>query len=239
MASEKLKKKLQKRQKELSQKGGGKIPYFLVKEGTTRIRLLPVGEEEPGQEATFFYINKEIGGIVSPMTFDEPCAIMEAHEKLKKSKDENDRELAKSIQPKKRYFALCYKYKDEKGTQVDHESGVKLVILTSQLYQEIIDLYLDEEQGDMTDPISGYDLKLKRTGTGQFDTEYHATPCKPTKMDMKYRKMTFDPQEELRKVTASFEETEKIVEQVIGVSIKKKKSSSSNLKKKKKKKSRF
>lgn len=245
MPSNKMKRIMEARRKSLAAKSGGKIPYFLIKEGTMRVRLVPVGDEtEIAQEATFFYVNKEIGGIVSPMTFGEPCALTEAYEKLKKSKNDDDREMAEKIKPKKRYFALCYRYKDEKGTQVDTEGGVQLVILTNSLYQDLIDLYLDEEQGDMTDPIKGYDVKFKRTGTGQFDTEYSVTPCKPSKMSLKYKGKSYDPIQSLKDIISSYEDTEDIVEKVIGVSVapkKKKKfgSSSTGIKKKKKLKSRF
>jgi hypothetical protein len=156
---------------------------------------------------------------------------MEAYQKLKTSKNDDDREMAKKLAPKKRFFALHYKYKDEKGKVVDDEAGVKLLILTNQLYQDLIDLYLDEEAGDMTDPKNGYDVKYKRTGSGQFDTEYSILRCNPTPISKKYVGKVFDPETELRKSVPSYEETQGIVKKVLGVSTK---DSSTGLKKKKK-----
>lgn len=231
--SSKMKKLLDKRQKNLASKGGGKIPFFLVKEGVTRARLLPVPPDtEFAIEASFFFLSKELGSLISPATFGEPCGMMEAYQRLKGSKDEDDREMAKKIQPKKRYFAVCYKFQDEKGQKVDHESGVKLIILTNGQYQDLIDLYLDEDEaGDMTDPKTGYDIKFKRTGSGQFDTEYSLLKCKSTPIDPKYRKLIADPEEELRKLIPTYEETCDLAKQVVGVS---KKSGDKSLKKKKK-----
>ena len=145
--SAKMRKKLQKRQKDLSAKGGSKFPFMNFKEGTTRIRLLPIPEDsEFGVEVTYFFPNTDIGSVISPATFGEPCALMEAYERLKKSSDPDDKEAAKLVAPKRRYFVYGYKYKDEKGKEVDMEVGAKLILLTNGVYQEIIDLYLDEDR---------------------------------------------------------------------------------------------
>lgn len=215
MITSKMRQKLEKRKEQLAKKGGGKIPYFLVKEGVNRMRLLPAPpEKEFAIEATFFYISREIGGLVSPVTFNEPCAIMELYTKLKSSKNEEDRELAKKMSPKKRYFAMHYKYQDEKGKVVDFESGAKLTILTNSQYQDLIDLYLDEEAGDMTDPKNGYDIKYKRTGTGQFDTEYTTMRCNSTPINKKFAGKIYDPAVELKKIIPSYEETQNIASQI-------------------------
>src|SRR3989304_5115330 len=102
----KLAERLRKKKEELAQKGKGGNMFFL-KEGTVRMRLVPVAaEKEFAIEATYFYLGPEIKGIVSPITFGEPCGIMEAYQKLKNSKSDDDKEMAKKISPKKRYFAL-------------------------------------------------------------------------------------------------------------------------------------
>ena len=42
---------------------------------------------------------------------------------------------------------------DEKGSKVDYEGKDKGVLVPRSVYQDIIDLYLDEDEaGDMTDP---------------------------------------------------------------------------------------
>lgn len=218
----KLTERLKKKREELAKSGAGGTMFFL-KEGTTRMRLVPVGaEKEFAIEATYFYLGPEIKGVVSPMTFGEPCAIMEAYQKLKNSSKEDDREMAKKISPKKRYFALHYKYKDEKGKEVDMEAGVRLAILTNQLYQDLIDLYLDEEAGDMTDAKNGYDVKYKRTGSGQFDTEYSVLRCNSTPINKKFAGKVYDPEKELRKEIPTYEETQALVEKVLGKSKKEK-----------------
>ena len=225
--SNKMRKTLEKRRKELSSKGGGKFKFVTFKEGTTRIRLLPVpADTEFAVEVTYFYPNQTVGSIISPATFGEPCALMETYERLKNSKKEEDKTAAKLIQPKRRYMVMGCKFQDEKGLNLDTETGAKLMLLTNQVYQDIIDLYLDEEEaGDMTDPIKGYDLKIKRTGSGQFDTEYNVIKCKNTKRPIQFKGQVFNPQEEVRKNTSTYEETQQILEQVLGSKLKTKTSS--------------
>lgn len=215
--SPKMRKILQKRQAEMAKKGGGKFKFVTFKEGKTRMRILPVpADTEFGVEATYFFPNPTIGSVISPATFGEPCALMEAYEKLKKSKDKDDK-ILKMLQPKRRYFVMGCKFLDEKGEKVDTETGAKLFMLTNQIYQDIIDLYLDEDEaGDMTDPLKGYDLKIKRTGSGQFDTEYSVIKCNPTRRPIQFKGQVFNPAEELKKVVSTYEETQEVLSQIMG-----------------------
>lgn len=77
------------------------------------------------------------------------------------SKDPDDQELAKMLVPRRKYVVGGIVYSDEKGTKVDYEGKDKGVLIPRSVYQDIIDLYLDEDEaGDMTDPRTGYDIKL-------------------------------------------------------------------------------
>jgi hypothetical protein len=231
-----LEKRLRARKEELAKKGGNG-QFFFFKEGTHRMRILPAPpEEEFAVEAIYFFINKEIGGIISPATFGEPCALMKAYLKLKESPKDEDKEMAKNIAPRKRYFIAMYKYKDEKGKKIDKESGVRLAILTNQQYTDVIDLYLDDEAGDMTDPKEGYDLKFKRTGAGQYDTEYTTLRCNPTPIAKEFKGKIHNPITMVKKVMPSYEETLEMVKKILGTSGKKKKSSKEDNKTKLKKK---
>jgi hypothetical protein len=67
----------------------------------------------------------------------------------------------------------------------------------------------------MTNPEDGYDLKLTRTGTGQFDTEYNANPCQKTRMPKPYRKETYDLEKEAKKIIPSYDETKDIIDKFL------------------------
>lgn len=180
--------KMLARKKQLESRGNGNGLIF-PKEGVLRVRMKSPGDDqELGIEVIQFYLNREMGGIISPATFGEPCPFMEISNKLRNSSNPDDKELAKTFIPRHRYVIGGIVYADEKGTKVDYEGKDKGILITRQVYQDITELYLDEDEaGDMTDPINGYDIKIKRAGSGQFDTTYSAVPCKPTKLDSKYR----------------------------------------------------
>lgn len=89
------KEKMLARKKQLESKGNGNGLVF-PKEGTLRMRIKSPGDDqELGIEIVQFYLGGNLGGVISPATFDEPCPFMEKYQELKNSKDEDDKELAK------------------------------------------------------------------------------------------------------------------------------------------------
>lgn len=215
-----LAERLRKKKEDLKRSSSGGN-FFTIKEGTTRMRHLPVGDEnEFAFEVIFFYLGKELGGVVSPATFGKKCALMELMEKMKNSKSAEDRAWQKEhLRAGKKFFSPVIKYKDEDGSEVDTEAGVKLLILTSGLYQELIDLFLDgKEAGDFTDPENGYDIKYSRTGKGKTDTEYTLRPCKPTRLKKAYRGKIYDLEQMIKDIIPSYEETKSLVEQFTNMS---------------------
>lgn len=208
---------MEERAKKLKDRSSGPIKFFFIKEGVTRMRMPQiVDDQEFCTEVTYFYFGKEIGGFVSPQTFGEPCPAWELYQKLKTG-DDDDKEVAGKITPKRRYMGPHYRFKDEKGKEVDTDLGVKLCLLTGAIYQDITDMYLDDEKGDFTDPKEGYDFKYKRTGTGQFDTEYSVLDCKPSRCHAKYRKKVYDPEEMIRDIMPSYEDIEVMLNDYLGM----------------------
>lgn len=198
--------RLKSKKAELKSRGGkGNITF--IKEGTIRARLLPVSEDDDFVvEVTQFYLGPNIKGVFSPATYGEPCAIMEKYDELRDSGDPDDKELAKKFSPKKKYLVPVILL-DDKGKNVDGEKGVTLLQLTGGLYQELIDLYLDEDEwGDMTDPDDGYDIKFTRTGSTLTDTEYSLKPCKNTPIAKAYRKEV-SPEEMVKAIIPTYDET--------------------------------
>ena len=169
--------KMLARKKKMAEKTSSGSIIF-PKEGTMRVRLLSQGDDkELGLEIVQFY-DPKLGGIISPATFDEPCPFMEKFKELKSSSDEEDQALAKALTPRRRFLIGGTLYKDEKGKEIDTDNVGKPILIPRSVYQDIIDLYLDEDDwGDMTDPESGYDIKITRSGKGKMDTNYTVTAC--------------------------------------------------------------
>lgn len=210
-----LKDRLAEKRKNLS--GGGDGNMIFVKAGVTRFRPVPVGENNDWSfEVLQFYLGNEIKGVISPKSIGKPCGIMEAYERLKASKKESNRKLALKMKPKKKYIVLGYAFKDEKGKEPDIERGVRPALLAKGSLQDMIDLYLDDENGDFTDAINGYDIKLRRTGTTMTDTEYSATACQSTKCLKKFRG-PYDLQEAVTAIIPTYKETLVIAERFLNL----------------------
>lgn len=209
-----LKERMKKKREELVNKTK-KGNVLNIKEGTTRIRILPTGDEEDFiKEVVYFYM-KHI--VWSPSTFDEPCYGMETYNDLKKSKDEDDQNLAKRMSPKQGYLMAVVVYEDDKGKKVNKEDSGKLMRIPGGLYQDIIDLYLDDDEwGDMTDPKNGYDIKIIRTGSGKNDTNYTVQPCKNTPLPKEYAKKPIDLDKMVRDIIDPYDVIEEKVNEFIG-----------------------
>lgn len=206
-----LKQRLADQKKELANKGKGGYILRQKDEGTIRLRILPTGEDNDFcAEITSFYLgnSKELGDVLSPSTFGEPCALMETYNELKNSEDEDDMEIAKKLVPRQKYVIPVIMYKDAKGTQVDTENSKRLFQIAPSVYNALIDLYLDEDEwGDMTDPKKGYDVKITRTGKGKLDTKYTVSACKNTPLPKEYQKEVVDLEAMVKSKIASYEET--------------------------------
>lgn len=213
-----LAERLKNKKKELASKGGGGYIMRQKEEGTLRFRILPVGEDNDfALELTTFWLSQEAGEIISPSTFGEACPAMEKYLKLKDSKDPEDIELAKNLVPRKKYVIPVITYSDLKGNDIDQENSNKLMQITGGIYQEIIDLYLDEDEwGDMTDPKNGYDLKQTRTGKGRLDTKYSISSCKNTPLPKAYSKTVIDLEEMARKYMDSYDTALEKLEKFLG-----------------------
>lgn len=211
-----LRERLKKQREDMkSSREGGKVLY--LKEGTTRVRILPIDDEELGFEVAYFYLNEKLKGIYSASTFDEDCPALEAYQELKNSKDDDELELAKKLSPKKAYVIPVLVYADDKGKSIDPDKSGKLMKIPAGVYQSIIDLYLDEDEwGDMTDPKNGYDIKIIRTGKGKNDTEYSVVACKNTPLDKEYAKKKVDLSKMVRELIEPYDEVKAKIDQFLG-----------------------
>jgi len=204
MAKKSLKERLKDRRKQIEERSNSGSIFF-PKEGTTRFRVLPVGDDEEfGLEVLRPYFGKGINSFTSAATFGEDCPVQEAH---KIAKENGDTDAAKKLTLKKKYFIPVIIYKDDRGKEVDTEQGVCLMQVTGGLYAEMIDNFLDPDWGDFTDPKEGYDLSIKRTGSGMTDTKYTLTPKKNTPAPKGFHK-TIDLEAMVRKTTVEYSQAE-------------------------------
>lgn len=120
--------------------------------GENRIRICPYqfNKENPFIELYFHYdLGKK--SYLSLYTFGEPDPIMEFADKLKSIGTKEDWVLGKKMEPKLRVFVPIVVRGNEK-------EGVKFWGFGKEIYQSLLDIMVDPDYGDITDPINGRDV---------------------------------------------------------------------------------
>lgn len=150
---------IRKRMAELSGvKRTSNIQLWKPELGEYKIRCVPwkdASDSEPFKERWFYYLG-ENQGILSPNQFGKPDPIHDLIRKLYSSGKQEDRTLARKLQPKMRAYApIIVRGQEDKGVQV--WSFGKMV------YQRLLGFFVDEDYGNIIDPDGGYDLKVTFT----------------------------------------------------------------------------
>jgi len=143
-----------------------------------RLRIVPPpkGKKSPFLVVFLHYIKVDDETIVVTCPQKTPpkgerrkCPVCKEAERLAKSGNPVDRKAAWNLKPKLRVYANTVR--KLKGGDVDSE--VKVWGFGKQIYDQLRDIREDiEEPIDFTHPIDGFDIMLKRTGSGARDTEY-------------------------------------------------------------------
>lgn len=133
------------------------------------IRILPpVGNNDWCIEAYYHYNVKKDTVLLCPKeTYKTlPCPVCEFVEVLFKTKDKDDRETAFKMRAKIRVLTNALSL--DKGA----DGKPKIFAFGPMIYQKLLEYVNNDEYGDITDPVKGFDLKITRTGKGQQDTKY-------------------------------------------------------------------
>jgi hypothetical protein len=123
-----------------------------------QVRLLsfPNNDGQPFKEVMFYYNIGSNAGLVAPNQFGLPDPVQELINKLKTDGSKESYELAKKLYPKMR----CYAPVIVRG---EEDKGIRIWAFGKTLYQNILNIMLDEDFGDITDVQSGFDLKITCT----------------------------------------------------------------------------
>ena len=122
-------------------------------EHTVRLISFPDNEGQPFKELWFYYnIGKE-RGLLTPHQFQNPDPIQELINKLREEGSKESYELAKKLYPKMRTYAPVI-------VRGEEDKGVQIWGFGKMVYQALLGLMLDEDYGDITDPLEGRDIKV-------------------------------------------------------------------------------
>ena len=123
-----------------------------------QVRLLsfPNNDGQPFKELMFYYNIGNNSGLLAPYQFNKPDPIQELITKLRDDGTKESYELAKKLYPKMR----CYAPVVVRG---EEDKGVRIWSFGKTLYQNLLNIMLDEDYGDITDVNEGRDLKVSCT----------------------------------------------------------------------------
>lgn len=147
--------------------GGGDINWLQLKSGANNLRLLPMPSGMPGF-AVHRFVAKNMPDASSHLCVERTypdakvvCPIMAVLRDLKQ----------KGFQINTKHYPRS-KYWFNAVDRADPEMKVWLVGLTISVYDDIMLNWGNPRIGDITDPLTGRDVTITKTGSG-LDTRYH------------------------------------------------------------------
>jgi hypothetical protein len=120
------------------------------------VRLLAFEGNEDGlpfSERWFYYNIGTNPGLLAPYQFGNPDPIQELITKLRDEGTKESYDLAKKLYPKARYYAPVV-------VRGEEDKGVRVWAFGKTVYQSLLNIMLDEDYGDITDPVEGRDIKV-------------------------------------------------------------------------------
>ena len=158
------------RQRESMNSGGSRnnllIDNKTITEKGIRIRMLPVLREGASlaEEFRSYYCRELNTGTTSPMCFGLPDPIEEALKSIYLSGSNAKREHARDFINQQREFWMPVVVRGDEGTAT--APNIRIFRCKASIYNSIVDWMMDDDLDDMTDPLEGRDLKVKKTGQG-------------------------------------------------------------------------
>ena len=122
-------------------------------EATVRLLSFQDNDGQPFKERWFYYNIGNNPGLLAPYQFNKPDPIQELITKLRDDGSKESYELAKKLYPKMRTYAPVL-------VRGEEDRGVRLWAFGKTVYQSLLNIMLDEDYGDITDPMEGRDIKV-------------------------------------------------------------------------------
>ena len=153
-------KKMRERMSSLKNKGNGNSnKFWRPQDGDQTIRIVPPEDGDPFKDYWFHYNLKDasgndVPGFLSPKrNFGENCPLDSFVRQLWQEGSEESRKQAKTLSARQRFFAPVI-------VRGEEDMGVRLWGFGKTAYETLLNLVLNPEYGDITDPETGTDLKL-------------------------------------------------------------------------------
>ena len=122
-------------------------------EHTVRLISFPDNDGQPFKEVQWYYNIPGARGIVAPYQFGKKDPVQELIGKLREEGSKESYEMAKKLYPNMRTYAAVV-------VRGQEDEGVKIWGFGKTVYQKLLSIMLDEDYGDITDPLEGRDIKV-------------------------------------------------------------------------------
>ncbi len=149
-------KKMRAKLESLQNNGGkGKSAFWRPQDGEQVIRIVPSDDGDPFKEYWFHYNLGDNPGFLSPKkNFGEDCPLDSYVRELYRQGDDESVKMAKSLSARQRFFAPVI-------VRGEEDQGVRVWGFGKMAYQELLNLVLNPDYGDITDVDEGTDLVIK------------------------------------------------------------------------------
>ncbi len=147
-------KKIQARKNALQSRGGGGSQFWRPQDGEQTIRIVPTPDGDPFKDYFFHYnVGKNSGFSCPKKNYGDDCPVCSFATKLYNEGTEDSIKMAKSLFARQRFFSPVV-------VRGEEASGVRVWGYGKMAYESLINLVLNPEYGDITDPDEGTDLIL-------------------------------------------------------------------------------
>jgi len=139
----------------LNSKGDKKSAFWRPQDGEQTIRIVPTADGDPFKEFFFHYnLGNNPGFLCPKRNFGDDCPVCNFVRTLYNEGDEESVKMAKSLNARQRFFSPVV-------VRGEEEEGARVWGYGKMAYQELLNLVLNPDYGDITDTEDGTDLLMK------------------------------------------------------------------------------
>ena len=146
--------KMSEKLNKLQNKNPGSDVFWRPQDGEQTLRIVPTKDGDPFKDFWFHYNVGNNPGFLSPKkNFGQQDPLDNFVRKLFNDGDEESIKMAKSLSARQRFFSPVL-------VRGEEEKGVRIWGYGKQVYEKLLNLVLNPEYGDITDPETGTDLVI-------------------------------------------------------------------------------
>ena len=146
--------KMREKLNKLQNKNPGSDVFWRPQDGEQTLRIVPTKDGDPFKDFWFHYNVGNNPGFLSPKkNFGQQDPLDNFVRKLFNDGDEESIKMAKSLSARQRFFSPVL-------VRGEEEKGVRIWGYGKQVYEKLLNLVLNPEYGDITDPETGTDLVI-------------------------------------------------------------------------------